>query len=65
MRNIIVLLALFALIMVIQAVSLTEAFGGQPGTQIQMQANKPIVYVARVPDYSAPKVVEDDEWRLF
>ena len=50
------LLALFVIIMVFQVISLQEGFGGQPGTQIQMNANRPLYFVAAVPDYSEPKV---------
>jgi len=45
------LLALFVGLMVLQTVVLTEAFG-QPGTQIQMNASKPLYFVAAVPNYS-------------
>ena len=55
------LLVLFAVIMFIQVVSLHEGFGGQPGTQIQMNASRPMYFVATVPDYSVPTVWDDDE----
>ena len=57
------LLVLFAVIMFLQVVTLQEGFGGQPGTQIQMNASRPMYFVAEVPDYSAPTVREDDESR--
>jgi hypothetical protein len=55
------LLALFAVIMVFQVISLQEGFGGQPGTQIQMNANRPVYFIAAVPDYSEPTVRDDKE----
>ena len=62
--RVILLLVLFVIIMVLQVISLREGFGGQPGVQVQMNANNSAIYVARVPDYSAQQV-EEDEWRLF
>jgi len=44
----ILLLILFAIIMVFQVISLKEGFG-QPGTQVQMQANQPLFFVAAAP----------------
>jgi hypothetical protein len=44
----ILLLILFVIIMVFQVISLREGFG-QPGTQVQMQANKPLFFVAAAP----------------
>ena len=55
------LLVLFVVIMVFQVISLREGFGGQPGTQIQMNANRPVYFVAAVPDYSEPTVRENDK----
>jgi len=55
------LLALFAVIMVFQVISLQEGFGSQPGTQIQMNANRPVYFVTAVPDYSEPTVRNDTE----
>jgi hypothetical protein len=44
----ILLLILFAIIMAFQVISLKEGFG-QPGTQVQMQANQPLFFVAAAP----------------
>jgi len=44
----ILLLILFAIIMAFQVISLKEGFG-QPGTQVQMQANRPLFFVAAAP----------------
>jgi hypothetical protein len=38
------LIALFIVILAVQAITMTEAFG-QPGTQIQMNANRPVYFV--------------------
>jgi len=47
MTRILGLLALFAAILVIQAVALTEAFGSsQGGAQIQLAASRPVMYLA-------------------
>jgi hypothetical protein len=43
----VLLLALLSL----QLLFLTEAFG-QPGTQVQMNANRPVYFVAAARDYS-------------
>ena len=44
---------LFLAVMAVQVLVLTEAFGSQPGTQIQMNANRPVFFVAAAPVYSA------------
>lgn len=50
MTRLLGLLALFAVILVIQAVALTEAFGSsQGGAQIQLAASRPVVYLAVPP----------------
>jgi len=44
----ILLLILFVIIMVFQVLSLSEGFT-QPGTNVQLQANKPLYFVATAP----------------
>ena len=44
----ILLLILFVIIMVFQVISLSEGFT-QPGTNVQLQANKPLYFVAAAP----------------
>ena len=44
--RVIALLVLFAAVMVAQVIALQEGFGSQPGTQIQMNANRPLLFVA-------------------
>jgi hypothetical protein len=54
MTRLLGLLALFVVILVIQAVALTEAFGSsQGGAQIQLAASHPVMYLA-VSDASPP-----------
>jgi hypothetical protein len=43
---------LFVFLLVLQMFFLTEAFGSQPGTQVQMNANRPVYFVAAARDYS-------------
>jgi hypothetical protein len=46
----ITLIVAFLALMAIMGLTVREAFGGQPGTQIQMNASRPVVFVA--PAYS-------------
>lgn len=46
------LAGMFVVLMILQGLFLTEAFGSQPGTQIQMAANRPVYFVAAAPVYS-------------
>lgn len=46
------LLALFVGILVAHGLVMTEAFGSQPGTQVQMNANRPVYFVTTAPVYS-------------
>jgi len=46
------LATLFVLLMILQGVFLTEAFGTSPGTLIQLTANHPAYFLARAKDYS-------------
>jgi hypothetical protein len=52
MQCIWLLLALFVGILILHGFFVTEAFGSQPGTQIQMNANRPVYFVTTAPVYS-------------
>jgi hypothetical protein len=46
------LVVLFIGILVLQGLMLTEAFGTSPGTNIQLNANRPVGWIAAAPNYS-------------
>jgi len=47
------LILLFAALMMVQGLVVTEAFYTSPGTQIQMNASHPVYFVAAAPEYVA------------
>jgi len=53
--QLLVLTVLFLAIMLVQSLVITEAFGTSPGTQIQMNANRPATWVVEVPEYVQEK----------
>jgi len=52
---------LFLAVLVLQGLVLIEAFGTSPGTQIQLNASHPAVWVTAVPEF-APTATRRPWW---